>query len=171
MPETRARRVVGVKERRQGRRALSAYESQARGIVDRSAVGGVRLNGERRTNVFPLAGDVNAFAVYALVSPWLNRRTQESPRAGASMKKTKPSIQSLEQLTLEEAVAYVEFAKGDDLAAAVALATDRNRLDGSKAVPDEAEVHHALFLLCRARGKRTPSFDEIRIQLRARAAA
>jgi hypothetical protein len=85
--------------------------------------------------------------------------------------KRKPSIRSLETVSAEEAEAYLEHTKGDELNAAYALACDRNRLDGSIAPPDEAEVHHALFLLCRARGKHAPSFDEMRVELRRRAAA
>jgi hypothetical protein len=85
--------------------------------------------------------------------------------------KRKPSIRSLETVSLEEAAAYLEHAGGDELNAAYALACDRNRLDGSIAPPDEAEVHHALFLLCRARGKVAPSFDEMRVELRRRVAA
>ena len=85
--------------------------------------------------------------------------------------KRKPSIKTLETVSIEEAQAYLEYASGDELDAAYALAWDRNRLDGSIAPPDEAEVHHALFLLCRARGKVAPSFDEMRIELRRRVAA
>jgi hypothetical protein len=84
--------------------------------------------------------------------------------------KRKPSIRSLETVTLDEAVAYLEHARGDELDAAHALAWDRNRLDGSHAPPDAAEVHHALFLLCRARGQHPPSFDAMRVELRRRAA-
>jgi len=85
--------------------------------------------------------------------------------------KRQPSIKSLESVSLEEAMAYLDHAGGDDLDAAYALACDRNRLDGSHVAPDDAEVHHALFLLCRARGLRPPSFDEMRVELRRRAAA
>ena len=85
--------------------------------------------------------------------------------------KRKPSIRSLETVTLEEAHAYLEWCGGDELNAAFALATDRNRLDGSSAAPDDAEVHHALFLLCAARGIDAPSFDEMRVELRRRVAA
>lgn len=85
--------------------------------------------------------------------------------------KRKPSIKSLETVSLEEAQAYLEYASGDELDAAYALAWDRNRLDGSIAPPDEAEVHHALFLLCRAKGKVAPSFDQMRVELRRRVAA
>jgi len=85
--------------------------------------------------------------------------------------KKKPSIKSLETVSLEEADGYLDAAGGDELTAAHALACDRNRLDGSHAAPDDAEVHHALFLLCRARGKHPTSFDEMRFELRRRAAA
>jgi hypothetical protein len=37
--------------------------------------------------------------------------------------------------------------------------------------PDDAEVHHAMFLLRRARGLDAPSFDSMRVQLRRRVAA
>jgi hypothetical protein len=83
----------------------------------------------------------------------------------------KPTIQSLETVSLEEARAYLDASGGDELDAAYALACDRNRLDGSTALPDEAEVHHAFFLLCRARGMHAPSFDEMRVELRRRVAA
>jgi hypothetical protein len=83
----------------------------------------------------------------------------------------KPSIQSLETVSLEEATAYLEHAGGDELNAAYELAWDRNRLDGSHAAPDDPEVHHALFLLCRARGQHPPSFDDMRVELRRRVAA
>ena len=59
-------------------------------------------------------------------------------------------ITSLEHVSLDEALAYLDTAEGDELEAATALARDRNHLDGSMTEPDEAEVHHALFLLRRA---------------------
>jgi uncharacterized protein (DUF1810 family) len=99
----------------------------------------------------------------AIVAPQLERE-------GTHMRKT-PSIQSLETVSCEEAQAYLDHARGDELNAAYALACDRNRLDGSIAPPDNAEVHHALFLLCRAQGKNPPSFDQMRVDLRRRAAA
>lgn len=80
-------------------------------------------------------------------------------------------IASLESVSLEEALAYLDSAEGDELAAAFALAKDRNILDGSEADPDDAEVHHALFLLRRARGLNAPSFDLMRVQLKSRVAA
>ncbi len=85
--------------------------------------------------------------------------------------KRKPIINSLETVSRDEAMAYLQQSGGDELDAAYALALDRARLDGSNAAPDDAEVHHALFLLCRARGKTAPSFDEMRVELRRRIAA
>ena len=79
-----------------------------------------------------------------------------------------PAISSLETVSLDEARAYIEAARGDELEAAVALAIDRNELDGVDAIPDETEVHHAFFLLRRARGLEAPSFDSMRVQLRKR---
>lgn len=82
-----------------------------------------------------------------------------------------PFIASLDSLSLEEAAAYLKAAEDDELEAAYALARDRNLLDGGNEDPDEAEVHHALFLLRRAQGLNAPSFDSMRIQLRSRVAA
>ena len=81
------------------------------------------------------------------------------------------SIASLETVSLDEALSYLDSAEGDELFAAYSLAKDRNLLAGSKADPDDAEVHHALFLLRRARGLAAPSFDLMRIQLRRLVAA
>lgn len=80
-------------------------------------------------------------------------------------------ISSLESLSLEEALAYLDSAEGDELSAAFSLARDRNLLDGDMDEPDEAEVHHALFLMRRARGLNAPSFDLMRVQLRRLVAA
>ncbi len=96
---------------------------------------------------------------------------QPSGSEGAPGMKRKPSIRSLDTVLLDEAVAYLDYANGDELSAAYALAWDRNRLDGSNAPPDDTEVHHALFLLCRTRGNHAPSFDEMRVELRRRHAA
>ena len=84
---------------------------------------------------------------------------------------SEPIIKSLEVLTLEEALQYLESAEGDELAAAIQLAKDRNVLDAADTEPDEAEVHHALFMLRRARGLSAPSFDLMRVQLRELLAA
>lgn len=123
------------------------------------------------------AGAWSAGIALALVYPLVRRARrlpghEPGPKAeGNDMKKRKPSIKSLEGVTAEEAQAYLDHAGGDELDAAYALAWDRNRLDGSIAAPDEAEVHHALFLLCRTMGKVAPSFDQMRVELRRRAAA
>jgi hypothetical protein len=99
--------------------------------------------------------------------PSLNRLNVVSQR-GSQMT---PIIASLESLTLEEALAYLESAEGDELVAAYSLAKDRNVLEGNNTDPDDAEVHHALFLLRRARGLNAPSFDLMRVQLRRLVAA
>lgn len=86
-------------------------------------------------------------------------------------KQMTPIIASLDSVTLEEALAYLESAEGDELVAAYSLAKDRNVLEGNDTDPDDAEVHHALFLLRRARGLNAPSFDLMRVQLRRLVAA
>jgi hypothetical protein len=81
-------------------------------------------------------------------------------------------IASLEFVSLEEALTYLDTANGDEILAAYELARHRNALEGAKQQePDDAEVHHALFLLRRARGLSAPSFDLMRVQLRSRVAA
>lgn len=81
-------------------------------------------------------------------------------------------IASLDTVSLEEALTYLDSADGDEIKAAYELAKDRNALDGAlEEEPDDAEVHHALFLLRRARGLNAPSFDLMRVQLRQRVAA
>lgn len=123
----------------------------------------------------------SAGVAFSIVFPLLDAARRAKGRAaqgkpskdggkGNGMKR-KPSIRSLETVTLEEATAYLEWCGGDELNAAFALATDRNRMDGSSAAPDDAEVHHALFMLCAARGLDAPSFDEMRVELRRRVAA
>jgi hypothetical protein len=82
-----------------------------------------------------------------------------------------PAIKSLDRVSLDEALAYLDASNGDELGAAFALATHRNELGGSAEAPDDAEVHHALFLLRRARGLDAPSFDLMRVQLKRRVAA
>jgi hypothetical protein len=84
---------------------------------------------------------------------------------------TTPAIKSLDHVSLEEALAYLDASEGDELGAAFALATHRNELGGSPEAPDDHEVHHALFLLRKARGLDAPSFDLMRIQLKRRVAA
>jgi hypothetical protein len=87
---------------------------------------------------------------------------QQRSQRGEWMKT--PAIKSLDRLSLDEALAYLDASEGDELSAAFALATHRNELAGSAEAPDDAEVHHALFLLRRARGLDAPSFDLMRIQ-------
>jgi hypothetical protein len=88
----------------------------------------------------------------------------------------RPMLSDLKHFTPEQARGYLKAAKNDELAAAIALAWDRNTLDGSLTgrdaarAPDDAEVHHALFLLRRALGLPAPSFDTLRVALRSRAA-
>jgi hypothetical protein len=72
--------------------------------------------------------------------------------------------------SLSQALRYITSAKGDEIAAAMALALDRNQAEGQERDPDEQEVHHALFLLRRARGLSAPSYDLLRWQLRRRVA-
>ncbi|MGD0676161.1 MAG: hypothetical protein ABSC94_12120 [Polyangiaceae bacterium] len=180
--------------RREGRRSLSAYGSHARGVrvmfVGERTVPSHRASSNREWERAALIGGA-AFAL-ALLSPLVRSggsggwkaSTRASPAEGDGEQvpaqrsggerdgmKRKPSIGSLETVSLEEAIAYLEHSSGDEVTAAVALAWDRNRLDGSLSAPDDAEVHHALFLLCRARGMRPPSFDAMRVELRRRVAA
>lgn len=88
--------------------------------------------------------------------------------SSSRMRAGTPIIDSLDDISLEQALAYLDTAEGDELTAAFALAQDRNQIDGAPddREPDEAEVHHALFLLRRARGLTAPSFDLMRVQLR-----
>ncbi len=78
----------------------------------------------------------------------------------------RPIVSSLGGLTLAEATAYMRLAKGEELQAALALALDRNLLEGLDKLPDALEVHHALFLLRRAQGQGAPSYDDVRVELR-----
>lgn len=80
-------------------------------------------------------------------------------------------VRSLEKVTLDEALAYLDRAEGDELLAAEDLAQDRNLLDSCAELPDPADVHHALFLLRRARGLPPPSPDLMRSQQLRRKAA
>ena len=80
--------------------------------------------------------------------------------------KPSPHVRDLSRVTHDEATAYLNATEGDEVNAAFLLAKDRNALEGSSDSPDEAEVHHALFLLRRALGKDAPSFDSMRIRLR-----
>jgi uncharacterized protein (DUF1810 family) len=186
MPDLDVRRAT-VGTRREGRRCHSAYGSHARGI--RLIVGDDRVLRVARAGR-PVAdagrevADWSAGIALALMYPLVRRVRRAGGKAtpdaaivvpqleheGTDMRKM-PSIQSLETVSCEEAQAYLDHARGDELSAAYALACDRNRLDGSIVPPDNAEVHHALFLLCRAQGKNPPSFDQMRVDLRRRVAA
>jgi hypothetical protein len=187
MPESDIRTAT-VGGRREGRRSHAAYGSHARGsrIVDESTRIARRAPWDRKKkSVVRDAGAWTAGSALAAVFPLVRRARrgaaqdeptgaglpQEHGSEGTGCMKRKPTIKSLETVSLEEAAAYLEHAGGDELDAAYALACDRNRLDGSISPPDEAEVHHALFLLCRAHGKLPPSFDEMRVELRRRVAA
>lgn len=169
--------------RREGRRSLAAYQSHARGSWSAVAVGLHQRTVRRGRRPYHLDG-ASAFSggsALALVYPLLRmgrsvlgfptKGDLQRDREGAGCMKRKPTIRSLETVSLEEALAYLDYANEDELDAAYALALDRNRLDGSPFAPDEAEVHHAYFLLSRARGLHPPSFDEMRVELRRRAAA
>jgi hypothetical protein len=76
------------------------------------------------------------------------------------------AVSSTGTLSLAEARTYLGAAHADELVAALALAADRNILDGSDDAPDDTDVHHALYLLRRAQGLAAPSFDEMRVALR-----
>jgi hypothetical protein len=186
MPDSKARKDVG--GRREGRRSLAAYEGHARGLqvlvdaagADRSLRLSLSAHGSTR-RVDGAAGASPAFSAgvaLALVFPFFpfvgrpyrHRISHATRNEGAGMKK-KPSIKSLDTVSVEEANAYLEHSSGDELNAAYAIALERARLDGSRSLPDDAEVHQALFLLCRALGKRASSFDEMRVELRRRLAA
>jgi hypothetical protein len=190
MPDYEIRRATTA-TRRDGRRSLSAYEPLARGAKQLGESQGHPIRSAQPRGALQMgrhapragshgtahAGDSNAGIALALVYPLVRcvqcilGRPAKAGGKGENMKQRKPSIQSLETVTLEEAQAYLAFARGDELEGAHALAWDRNRLDGSVSAPDDAEVHHALFLLCRALGKVAPSFDQMRVELRRRAAA
>jgi hypothetical protein len=188
LDSTARRDVVG---RREGRRSHGAYQPHPRGI--RLLIDSDRMvrSAESRLSTEVPARDTTAFnagIALALLFPLVRRMRRAfgvSPGSegshpasagnatrneGVGMKR-KPSIKSLETVSSEEASAYLENSGGDELGAAHAIALDRARLDGSHVPPDDAEVHHALFLLCRACGKRAPSFDEMRVELRRRLAA
>ncbi|MBP9113345.1 MAG: hypothetical protein KBF88_11100 [Polyangiaceae bacterium] len=80
-------------------------------------------------------------------------------------------VQSLDVLTSVEAAEYLDEVGGDEIAAAMNLAVDRNILAHIDTEPDSAEIHHALYLLRRAVGQSPPSYDSMRVELRRRMAA
>lgn len=114
--------------------------------------------------MFELEGAVNACSK-------IERETR-SPGAAGKEPARMPinKLTNLSTLTTDAASAYLEVAHGDELEAAMLLAVDRNVLAGFDGHPDEHEIHHALFLLRRAMGGAAPSFDALRVALRARAA-
>jgi hypothetical protein len=79
-------------------------------------------------------------------------------------------INNLSSLSMDETQSYLSEANGDEITAAYALACDRNSLAGSNEPPDDTEVHHALYLMRRARGLEAPSFDSVRMMIKGRAA-
>ncbi len=118
----------------------------------------------------PHAAHANPLAIVGDGCPGVVQMNS-AERVGQRGKRMTPIIASLESVSLGEALAYLESAEGDELVAAYSLAKDRNVLEGNEAEPDDAEVHHALFLLRRARGLAAPSFDLMRVQLRRLVAA
>ncbi len=93
-----------------------------------------------------------------------------NPTAGKKHGST-VSLGSLARVTREEATRYVAAHGGEELDAAIALAVDRNLLEGTSGEPDDADVHQALYLLRKALGEDAPSFDTMRVELRHRRAA
>jgi hypothetical protein len=131
----------------------------------RATQSSVSLSTPKRHGLSPNAGGGFPGVAFALLYSSCRERSQR----GDSM--TTPAIKSLDRVSLEEALAYLDASEGDELGAAFALATHRNELAGSSEAPDDAEVHHALFLIRRARGLDAPSFDLMRLQLKRRVAA
>ena len=80
-------------------------------------------------------------------------------------------LRSLEYVTREEAERYLAENSGEELEAAISLAMDRNILEGSSEIPDDADIHQALYLLKRAFGEDVPSYDTMRVEIRRRRAA
>jgi hypothetical protein len=119
-----------------------------------------------------VSGQVSGGGISGVAFALLYSSSDDSRRSQrGEWMRTRAAIKSLDSVSLEEALAYLDASDGDELGAAFALATDRNELDGSAEAPDDAEVHHALFLLRRARKLEAPSFDLMRVQLKRRVAA
>jgi hypothetical protein len=96
--------------------------------------------------------------------------TSEAIGGSARFRKRDSGVVPKATPSLSQALGYLTSAKGDEIAAAMALALDRNQAEGQERDPDEQEVHHALFLLRRARGLSAPSYDLLRWQLKRRVA-
>lgn len=77
-------------------------------------------------------------------------------------------IRDVGSLSEAEALQYLDACEGDEVAAATLLASDRCSLARVAEPADEADVHHAMFLLRRARGLPSLSFDDLRVELRSR---
>src|SRR5450631_1497521 len=58
-------------------------------------------------------------------------------RNGAGNPPMRPMLSDLTSFTPEQARAYLKAAKNDELTAAIALAQDRNALDGSPSIPPD----------------------------------
>ena len=112
-------------------------------LAQRDAAGRVEL-------LFLLATNGSVSSTHACASVRSSR-----PAKKKTMRQT-PMLSDLKSFTPEQARAYMLAAKGDELAAALSLARDRNALDGSATPPDDAEVHHALFLAPSRAGKGFP---------------
>ncbi len=97
--------------------------------------------------------------------------TERTKGVRMTQKHSRVHLSSIETVTRNEAEAYLASARGDELEAAMALAIDRNLLAGSNEIPDEADVHQALYLFKRAFGEETPSYDSMRVELKKRHAA
>src|SRR5271155_961124 len=146
MSGSRNRKSVTV-GRRSGRRSLAAYGPHARGTRIPAEVGRLSVLQDAPVDVGVgfRAGVFGAAAPLALIFPRAGRGLRAmGARAGGSSRKgsegtgcmkRKPTVRSLQTVSLEEATAYLDYSSGDELSAAHALAWDRNRLDGSLAPP------------------------------------
>src|SRR5258707_14161905 len=136
MPDSQIRRAVSG-TRREGRRSHSAYGSQARGVrvlfgddrvVRSGQPRGRKRGGTEETNV----GAWSAGMALALVLPLVARARrvlsayagvgsglpQRSGSEGTGCMKRKPSVRSLDTVSLDEAMAYLDHEGGDELSAA-----------------------------------------------------
>ncbi len=140
MPETEIRRAV-VANRREGRRSLSAYGSHARGlraVAGDHGVLGLAKRRSRPAHAGEAPGGWSAGAALALVYSLFRRmRSFERKHSGtevglpltsggegAGRMTRKPTVKSLQNVSLEEATAYLDYFAGDELDAAYALAWD-----------------------------------------------
>src|SRR5215467_7458361 len=143
MPDLGSGKQVA-RTRREGRRTLAAYDSHSRGdgtlrrarrMYTHDRISHPRRSYARRpSGAFDIsdAGAWSAGIALSLVFPLIERARSGKTGRGAeetrgSCMKKKPSIRSLDTVTLEEAEAYLAYAGGDELSAALTLAADRNR--------------------------------------------